>query len=90
MIGMLVCGAILWFGPSVGTQATAPRVQASNLSLLGSFKLPTSLMGTTYGMTYAGTGGIGTYAVAYNPANNSLFIGGHPYEQEIARDEQLE
>jgi hypothetical protein len=35
-------------------------------------------------MGYAGTSGIGTYVVAYNPTNNSLFIGGHPYEQKVA------
>jgi hypothetical protein len=46
--------------------------------------LPTGTLGSTYGFSYAGTGGRGAYAVTYNPANNSLFIGGHPYEQRVA------
>ena len=66
------------------TPSSAPRIQSNNLSLLGTFKLPSGTLGSTYGFSYAGTGGLGTYGITYNPANNSLFIGGHPYEQEIA------
>jgi hypothetical protein len=80
----LVFCALLWLGPALESQTTAPRVLQSHITSLGSFKLPTSPMGTTYGMTYAGTGGLGTYVVAYNPGNKSLFVGGHPYEQEVA------
>jgi hypothetical protein len=66
------------------TPSTAPLIQSNNLSYIGSFKLPSGTLGSTYGFGYAGSGGLGTYAVTYNPANNSLFIGGHPYEQKIA------
>lgn len=66
------------------TPSSAPLIQSNNLSYIGSFKLPSGTFGSTYGFGYAGTGGIGTYAVTYNPSNNSLFIGGHPYEQRVA------
>jgi hypothetical protein len=64
--------------------STAPLVQSNNIVPVGSFVLPSGTFGSTYGFGYAGTGGLGTYAVTYNPVNNSLFIGGHPYEQKIA------
>ena len=66
------------------TPSSAPLIQSNNLSLIGSFRLPSGTLGSTYGFGAAGTGGLGTYAVTYNPANNSLFIGGHPYEQRVA------
>src|SRR5882724_919568 len=66
------------------TPSSAPLIQSNNLSYIGSFKLPSGTLGSTYGFSYAGTNGVGTYGVTYNPANNSLFIGGHPYEQRIA------
>ncbi len=65
-------------------QSSAPLIQSGGLSLAGTFELPKSLAGSTYGFNYAGTGGNGAYAVSYNPSNNSLFIGGHPYDQKIA------
>ncbi len=61
-----------------------PRIQQADLVYQGSFKLPSGTLGSTYGFGYAGTGGIGTYAVAFNPNRNSLFVGGHPYEQRVA------
>ena len=61
-----------------------PLIQSSNLTYVGSFKVPSGTLGSTYGFGYAGTGGLGTYGVTYNPANNSLFMGGHPYEQKVA------
>jgi hypothetical protein len=63
---------------------SAPLIQSNNLSLAGTFKLPSGKLGSTYGFESAGTNGIGPYAVTYNPTNNSLFIGGHPYEQRVA------
>ena len=66
------------------TPIAAPLIQSSNLSYVGSFKVPSGTLGSTYGFGYAGTGGLGTYGVTYNPANNSLFMGGHPYEQKVA------
>lgn len=69
---------------SANAQQTAPLVQQSHLQAVGTFKLPNTALGATYGMGYAGTNGIGAYVVAYNSQNNSLFIGGHPYEQKVA------
>ena len=46
--------------------------------------MPTGTLGSTYGFSAAGTGGLGTYAMAFNPAHNSIFLGGHPYEQRVA------
>src|SRR4030095_12465798 len=66
------------------TPSNAPLIQSNNLSYIGRFKLPSGSLGSTHGFGYAGTGGLGAYAVTYNPANNSLFIGGHPYEQRVA------
>ena len=66
------------------TPIAAPLIQSSNLTYVGSFKVPSGTLGSTYGFGYAGTGGLGTYGVTYNAANNSLFMGGHPYEQKVA------
>ena len=69
---------------AAGDPALQPLLQQSSFSYLGAFKLPPTKLGSTYGFGAAGTGGLGAYAVTYNPASNSLFIGGHPYEQKIA------
>ena len=66
------------------TPSTAPLIQANNLTYLGSFTVPSGNLGSTWGFSAAGTWGLGTYGITYNPANKSLFIGGHPYEQRIA------
>jgi len=77
--------AVTWMSRSLGVvallaasatfaQSTA-LVNSSNLSYQGSFKLP-SVSGN--GFTYGGN------APAYNPANDSLFIVGHVYDQLTA------
>lgn len=63
--------------------STAPLIQSSNLSYIGSFKLPAGNLGSSWGFGDAG-GGLGTYAFAFNPTSKSLYVGGHPYEQSIA------
>src|SRR5882762_10390871 len=64
---------------------TQPLLQQSSLTYLGAFNLPTGTLGSTWGFgSYAGCCGLGTYGVTYNTAHNSIFIGGHPYEQRIA------
>jgi hypothetical protein len=70
--------------PPGGTPSTLPLVQQSSLQYLGSFAVPSATLGSTYGFNAAGTGGLGTYAVAFNPARKSIFLGGHPYEQRVA------
>jgi hypothetical protein len=56
-------------------QTAPPLVQSQNLKYLGSFKVPTL---TGNGLSYGGT------AIAFNPANNSLFMVGHVYDQLTA------
>ena len=67
-----------------GNPSTQPLLQQSSLSLIGTFKVPSATLGSTYGFGAAGTGGLGTYAMAFNTGHNSIFLGGHPYEQRIA------
>lgn len=55
--------------------ASAPLVQSSNIVHLGSFKLPVV---SGNGFSYGGT------AITFNPANNSLFVVGHTYDQHMA------
>ncbi|MEK6844600.1 MAG: Ig-like domain-containing protein [Nanoarchaeota archaeon] len=64
---------------------TGKLLQASDLIYLGAFRLPTGIPGSTFGFSYAGSGGLGAYAVAYNPSRNSLFIGGHPYDDDFTQ-----
>ncbi len=70
--------------PPSGTPGTQPLVQQSSLAFIGSFGVPADTLGSTYGFSAAGTGGLGTYAMAFNPTRNSIFLGGHPYEQRVA------
>jgi hypothetical protein len=79
----LLC--ILFF-PTVAfaDPTTDPLIQQNSLTYLGAFKLPAGALGSTYGFGAAGTGGLGTYAITFNANRNSLFIGGHPYEQRVA------
>jgi beta-glucanase (GH16 family)/chitodextrinase len=66
---------VLLFVSTAQAQSSSPLVQSGNLKYLGSFKLPTvSGNGFSYG------GG----ALAFNPANNSLFISGHVYDNYSA------
>ena len=52
---------------------------------IGTFTLPHSTLGSTWGFgSRSGCCGIGTYAMTYNAAHNSIYIGGHPYEQFLA------
>lgn len=69
-----VAMALAFCGSAVA-QTNGPLVQQSNLAYLGSFKLPTV---SGDGFSYGGT------ALAYNPANDSLYVVGHVYNQETA------
>ena len=52
-------------------------VQSSDLVYQGSFKLPQGQIGTS-SFSYGGS------ALAFNEAHNSLFLVGHPYQQQVA------
>lgn len=69
-------------GPAMATSpnpTTEPLVQPANLVYLGSFQLPQIVCSSpTYAcFHYGGT------AITYNAADNSLYIVGHPYGQQI-------
>lgn len=63
---------------SLRAQSTARRLQSNGLRYLGAFRLPPGEFGSEYGFSFGGS------PMTYNPANHSLFIGGHPYESMIA------
>jgi hypothetical protein len=54
-----------------------PLLSAADLQYLGAFRVPAGNIGAS-SFDYGGTG------LTYNPANNSLFIVGHPYQQDVA------
>lgn len=61
-------------------QSTAPRVQAANMTHIGSFTVPLGLHAggqANMGFEYGGTG------ISYNPARNSLFMVGHDWDQFV-------
>src|SRR5688572_24251788 len=55
----------------------AGLIQETDLNYLGAFRLPGGTFGTS-SFDYGGT------ALAYNPANNSLFMVGHDWDQAVA------
>src|SRR4029077_14443221 len=55
----------------------APLLSQSNLQYVGAFRLPGGTIGAST-FDYGGT------ALAFNPANNSLFIVGHDWNQDVA------
>ena len=59
--------------------AADKQLQPSDLSYLGAFRVPQGAMGSSSGNGLAYGGGV----IAYNPANNSLFIVGHDSEQLV-------
>lgn len=60
-------------------QQAEPLLQKANLVYVGAFRLPQTNWGTNYStFNYGGT------AITYDPADNSLFIVGHPYGQLVA------
>jgi len=60
----------------VSAQSTEPLLQLANLVYQGAFRLPQPNCGSNYAcFSYGGT------AVAYDAADNSLYIVGHPYGQ---------
>jgi hypothetical protein len=60
-------------------------LQNTNLVLAGTFRLPSTTLGSTWGFgSNAGCCGLGTYGMTFNPNRNSIYVGGHPYEQRLA------
>src|SRR6185503_17489447 len=56
-----------------------PLLQQSDLTYLGAFRLSeNSKTGSIYGFAYT------LHGIAYNSANNSLFLDSHVYEQKTA------
>ena len=66
---------------STGTLAsTEPLLYQSNLQYVGAFQVPDGQFGPDQYSTFE----YGGSCIAFNPANNSLFMVGHPDGQEIA------
>src|SRR5258708_3512749 len=63
---------------------TQPLIQSSNMSYLGSLKVPISDSISFDGNTGKHCFYYGGNALGYNPINNSLFIGGHDWAQQLA------
>ncbi len=69
---------IVDIGAPVSVFTTPDRlVQAGDLFNMGAFRLPQFKVGTS-SFNYGGT------VLAFNPAHNSLFIVGHPWQQHVA------
>ena len=62
---------------ATGTASTEPLLYQSNLQYVGAFRVPDGTIGAS-SFSYGGT------AITYNPANNSLFAVGMPYQQAVA------
>jgi hypothetical protein len=78
--GNLMAAAYTWSFTTSASSASAtsePLLQASNLSYLGAFRVPEGVIGASQ-FDYGGS------ALAFNPAHNSLFAVGHPYDQAVA------
>jgi hypothetical protein len=65
------------YAHDISAATTDPLLQSSDLKYLGAFRLPSG----TYGGSSFGYGG---WSLAYNAANNSLFIVGHDQQQMVA------
>jgi hypothetical protein len=77
---LLALAAAFWIAGSphsVQAQAQAPLLQSTDLQYLGAFRVPGGTIGGST-FEYGGT------APAYNTANNSLFLVGHPYQSMVA------
>ena len=60
-------------------------LQKANLVQVGSFRLPQTTLGSTWGFgANAGCCALGTYGMTFNANRNSIYVGGHPYEQQLA------
>ncbi len=55
-----------------------PLLHQSDISYVGSFRMPAGKLGSNNGFDYTIKG------IAYNPANDSLFISGSIFEQKVA------
>jgi hypothetical protein len=90
---LISAGAALIALAGAMTGAIASTVRPAGVRLLraediipsGTFRLPQSKLGSKWGFgSYTGCCGLGAYGVAFNPGRNSLYVGGHPYEQRLA------
>jgi PKD repeat protein len=57
--------------------SSVPLLHENNLQYVGAFRLPSGPIGSST-FDYGGT------ALAFNPSNNSLFLVGHDWDQEVA------
>lgn len=74
---LALTGLALAFAGTAAAQTSEPLLQQSDLVYQGSFRLPPGSSETTT-FQYGGTG------LAYNPANNSIYMTGHDWNQLTA------
>src|SRR5205085_2395391 len=73
----LVAGLLMHTKVVLAQPTTYPLVQQSNLTYEGAFRVPSGKFGGS-SFDYGGT------ALAYNPTNDSLFLVGHDWHQQVA------
>lgn len=73
----LITGFTVGFNSPIFAQSTAPLIQKSDLIYQGAFRVP-------QGTTETNTFNYGGTSLAFNPANNSLFMTGHDWHQYSA------
>jgi hypothetical protein len=66
-----------YVNPGPGEAESQPLLHAQDLQYVGAFRVPSGNIGSST-FSYGGT------ALAYNAANNSLFLVGHTHQQQIA------
>jgi hypothetical protein len=59
-------------------ESAATLLQQKNLQYVGAFRVPAGFFGSPHGFSFGGA------PLTYDPARNSLFVGGHPNDYRIA------
>ncbi len=70
--------------PAPTPTPTSGLVTAAQFVKIGTFRLPSSYLNSPWGFSNSAGGPGGVVGMAYFAAHNSLFIGGHPYDQRVA------
>lgn len=80
--GTKILCSIALFVASAISYATGVLLQPNDITYIGAFRLPEGTFGCSNGeacvFNYAGRG------IGYNPANNSLYVSGHVYNEYLA------
>jgi hypothetical protein len=81
LVVAVLCASTATYSPNIRAQgappSSAPLLQASDLVYQGAFRLPQGTFGGS-SFDYGGN------ALTFNPAAGSLFMVGHPWQQQVA------